>query len=247
VSRSSDLQLALQRLSDIAQQAQSAARQLATMPSPVSAPDAETARLFVTHVSRSAEHAESVTAAASAAKARYAAIPLDPAGARASTFAAAHVARAGTRAADAAMRAAGAADIAHAGSLATSESRRARAAATDAAAAANAVTDVRSIGSVIHAVNAAQRAIERTIDVFSSLIHTQVQTSREPGNAARRLMDLAVVALPRAHRGRYREEWLSLLTEVPTRRGRARHLMSLLACAPRQTYVLRRPRAARSR
>ncbi|MFI0487492.1 hypothetical protein [Actinomadura sp. 9N215] len=66
------------------------------------------------------------------------------------------------------------------------------------------------------------------------------------GRVSRRLVGAAVVVLPAAERARFGEEWVSLLVELPTRRARARQLCSLLGGAPRQSWVLRRPRTGRA-
>ncbi|MEU6746242.1 hypothetical protein ABZ914_08475, partial [Spirillospora sp. NPDC046719] len=71
--------------------------------------------------------------------------------------------------------------------------------------------------------------------------------TRRVGQTPRRLIGVALMVLPAAHRSRYREEWLGLLTELPTRRARARQVHSLLAGTPRQSWTLRRPLTCRRR
>ncbi|GAA0968608.1 hypothetical protein [Actinocorallia libanotica] len=96
--------------------------------------------------------------------------------------------------------------------------------------------------------NAAGAALNATAMVLREMARlsppaqeTTADRPRRPGRTAAGLTRLAAAVLPAGYRARYAEEWLGLLWELPTRRQRARHLLSVLAGAPRQAYVLRRP------
>jgi hypothetical protein len=140
-------------------------------------------------------------------------------------------------AADAADAAASAADAAWAASAA-------EAAAGAANAAASAAT------WAVDAADAAEHALVATARVFTELVAASEESTRPTGmlQAVRplgrvtiRLVTLSVAMLPASHRGRYAEEWSSLLFELGTRRSRARQVVSILAGAPRQSWALRHP------
>ncbi|MES9542232.1 hypothetical protein [Actinomadura sp. NPDC000600] len=169
---------------------------------------------------------------------------------------AADAADAARYAAEAVLAAANAADAAttveatgaqvRTGSRATDAAR-----AAEAAAAKVTVWPLRTALSVAEAVwtgtDAAVLAMQETRRVFTSATGGQAQpravtgTARRPGVLTRRLLAAGCALLPAGTRGRYAEEWLSLLTELPTRRARAVHVLSILCGAPRQAWTLRRP------
>ncbi|MES9542233.1 hypothetical protein [Actinomadura sp. NPDC000600] len=117
-------------------------------------------------------------------------------------------------------------------------------AARDAAAAANLTGEALA---VFAAVDAALRALREAERVFTMLAvgksgaHAVAGGVRAPGSVARRLLAAGCALLPAGDRARYNEEWLSLLTESPTRRARAAHVLSILCGTPHQAWTLRRP------
>ena len=130
----------------------------------------------------------------------------------------------------------------------------ARAAANAARAAADAGEPAAKVAAnSVRAANAAARALQVTADVFARV--TEIYESKEAkkpemskvspvrplGRVTVRLVGLATSVLPVVHRGRYEEEWRSLLFELGTRRARARQVLSTLAGAPRQRWALRHP------
>ncbi|MCP9951769.1 hypothetical protein [Actinomadura madurae] len=143
-----------------------------------------------------------------------------------------------------------AADAAHPAAAAAAVANEAEAAADEVLSAA---TSVRADGAadladaVRAAADVAVRALREAERVFTTLATGQARprvvasTVRPPGVLTRRVLSVASALLPFGDRARYAEEWLSLLTELPTRRARAGHLFSILRGAPRQAWTLRRP------
>jgi hypothetical protein len=107
----------------------------------------------------------------------------------------------------------------------------------------NVTASAAEVAEVVREVaDAAARTLEFTAALFATLAPpTTVDTVRRPGRMTVRLVNLAASALPAAHRSRYVREWVSLLSELPTRRERVRHVVSILRGAPHQGWVLRRP------
>ncbi|WP_131741491.1 hypothetical protein [Actinomadura roseirufa] len=110
-------------------------------------------------------------------------------------------------------------------------------------AADRAVTTREGVDAAVEALQGAER-------ILSMLVGDQARphagadagasVARPPGALTSRLLGAACALLPAKDRGRYAEEWLSLLTELPTRRARAAHLLSILCGAPRHAWTLRR-------
>ncbi|TDB81844.1 hypothetical protein E1264_32160 [Actinomadura sp. KC216] len=114
--------------------------------------------------------------------------------------------------------------------------------------AAELVANAHVADAVQLAAGTAVRALQAAEDIFSTLFHDQsaaragvVGVARPPGVVVRRLVAVGCALLPAGDRGRYAEEWLSLLTEVSTRRARAWHVLSILRGAPWQAWALPRP------
>lgn len=96
------------------------------------------------------------------------------------------------------------------------------------------------------------RTLDRTLSVVSeanALVMAEVRhRSRSAAAtltprvswAVRGLIYAAAKLLPAPYSGRYHEEWLSLLYEVPRRIGRVRQTLSLLLGTPRLWWTLRR-------
>ncbi|WP_165969310.1 hypothetical protein [Actinomadura sp. KC06] len=126
---------------------------------------------------------------------------------------------------------------------------RAAIAAGAAAKAAYAAADAAETAEAIRNVaDAAVRALQVAALAFTALrsgfspAHMEVASvAQPPGVLTRRLVAVGCALLPAGDRDRYGEEWLSLLTELPTRRARAREVLSILCGAPRQAWALRRP------
>ncbi|MFI0482629.1 hypothetical protein [Actinomadura sp. 9N215] len=146
----------------------------------------------------------------------------------------------------AANAAADAANTAYAANTAADLS--AIAAAKAALRAANAVHAAAYPADAVRAAaDAAERALREAEWAFTLLARDQPQSravagvARPPGVLTRRVLAVACALLPVRDRGRYAEEWHSLLSELPTRRARARQVLSILRGAPRQAWTLRRP------
>ncbi|TDD80477.1 hypothetical protein [Actinomadura rubrisoli] len=122
-----------------------------------------------------------------------------------------------------------------------SDATAANAAKRASAAAVDKVGDADALGVVANTIETVAVVLTRLDEQGS------VGTSWRPGRISRSLLGAAVAVLPRTDRDRYGEEWLSLLSDLPTRRSRARHLMSVLLGAPHLSYALRRPLAHRRR
>lgn len=124
-------------------------------------------------------------------------------------------------------------------------------------AAAKAAVAVRDHGATnmaqpMWAVGAGERALQAAERAFVLLadrveVRAGAGVLRPPGALMRRLLVAAPVLLPAADRARYTEEWLSLLTELPTRRARGGNMLSIVRGAPRQAWTLRRPAPAPGR
>jgi hypothetical protein len=106
------------------------------------------------------------------------------------------------------------------------------------------------VEAAMSAALAAERALLETARVFTALATGSevsersaelLAAGRPPGRLTVRLVGLSAAMLPAGHRGRYTEEWSSLLFELGTRRSRARQVVSILAGAPRQAWALRHP------
>lgn len=188
--------------------------------------------------------------------------------ARAAAYQAADNARSAAGAADAANVAVRAANVAvRAADLAVraadlagtvNAAKAAKAAAKAAARAANmagmadvtGAADPTDAAAAAAAANAAKQAFLEAARVLTGLVaacevwkrSTEVPASTRPlGRVTVRLVTLSAGMLPAGHRGRYAEEWSSLLFELGTRRSRARQVVSVLAGAPHQAWALRHP------
>ncbi|WP_207947213.1 hypothetical protein, partial [Actinomadura sp. 7K507] len=120
--------------------------------------------------------------------------------------------------------------------------------AKHAADAAHAALDAAAVATAVRtAADAAVKALQKAERVFTMLAGDQPQdravagAARPLGVLTRRLLTVGCALLPVTDRNRYAEEWLSLLTELPTRKDRAWHLLSILRGSPRQAWTLRRP------
>ncbi|TDE28954.1 zinc ribbon domain-containing protein [Actinomadura sp. 6K520] len=113
--------------------------------------------------------------------------------------------------------------------------------------AADVVYAAGAAGAVRTAADAAVQALLEAERILSALAGDRPQlgartgAARPPGAVTRRLLAAGCTLLPAGDRARYSEEWLSLLTELPTRRARAAHVRSILYGTPRQAWTLRRP------
>lgn len=127
--------------------------------------------------------------------------------------------------------------------------KRAAGAATAMSATAGAgdAAPPEALTAVAKAANTAADALLETAAVFHrvvtqfSWVVDEVSVKRPLGLMTLRLVELSTAILPIVHRYRYAEEWCSLLSELDTRRARARHLLSILASVPRLGWALRRP------
>jgi hypothetical protein len=143
----------------------------------------------------------------------------------------------------------------------TAEVTRAAGEADEAALAANraaqAAGEAGAVRTMTRAANAATRALLAAAGVLARMTaldeskgpkseRGKVPAARPLGRVTARLVGLAVVMLPAAHRVRYRAEWRSLLFELGTRRARARHVLSILCGVPAQRRALRPPEKLRS-
>ncbi|WP_067465230.1 hypothetical protein [Actinomadura macra] len=193
--------------------------------------------------------ADAVSAADAAARA--AAGSADGVGAVYAASRARAVATAADAAADAAAAAARAVGAPRALDAAFAAVRAADAARTAvrAATAARAVYVAADVSTMLQAEHAAVAALGECERVFTLMAPGPVAATwpgrrtdaRRLGRGSERLVAVAVLTLPVTQRARFREEWVGLLTELPSRRARARQACSLLAGAPRQSWVLRRP------
>lgn len=103
-------------------------------------------------------------------------------------------------------------------------------------AAAGATTDA---GEAAHAVDTMRRAAATEGATKSKVVPVAV---RPHGRVTGRLVTLSAAMLPVGHRGRYAEEWSSLVFELGSRRARAGQVVSILTRgAPRQAWTLRHP------
>ncbi|QXJ19951.1 hypothetical protein AGRA3207_000568 [Actinomadura graeca] len=138
----------------------------------------------------------------------------------------------------------------------TARAKDAMRAADAAADAVRAADETGSAEAVVQALAAARiaavaalRECERTFAPATSrppCPDAEVKL-RKLGRVPRRMVGAMTAMLPAADRPRYREEWEGLLTELPTRRARAREVSALLKAAPRQTWILHRPSPGRRR
>jgi hypothetical protein len=101
--------------------------------------------------------------------------------------------------------------------------------------------------ATVGALTCCQRVFARLPPVPDGADKREGGELRRLGRVPRRLVAVAVAVLPAGDRVRFGEEWAGLLTELPTRRARARQLCSLLKGTPRQSWVLRRPEPGRRR
>ncbi|WP_338743546.1 hypothetical protein [Actinomadura luteofluorescens] len=127
-------------------------------------------------------------------------------------------------------------------------------ASSAAAKAAVAVRDrgATNMAQTMWAVGAGERALQAAERAFVLLadrveVRAGAGVLRPPGELMRRLLVAASVLLPAADRARYTEEWLSLLTELPTRRAWGGNMLSIVRGAPGQAWTLRRSAPAPGR
>ncbi|KAB2343722.1 hypothetical protein [Actinomadura rudentiformis] len=130
--------------------------------------------------------------------------------------------------------------------LDSANARDAARAALTAAYVADTVGAAQLTTAVRRAADAASAALQAAAVAFERPLAPPPASSEEakgrrPVRLTMCLVGLAAAALPAAHRPRYNQEWLSLLTELPTRRQRTRQALSILRGAPHQAWVLRRP------
>ncbi|MCQ0007491.1 hypothetical protein [Actinomadura madurae] len=162
---------------------------------------------------------------------------------------AAEAARSARMAADAVARAESAEAAGRATGEAEEVTRRAEKVARWPRKAVGVVSEAQVAAEVRVSAERAALALQKTKQVlFSTMVvgdrpqaRAAAGAARPPGVLTRRLLAAGCALLPTGDQARYREEWLSLLTELPTRRARAGQVLSILRGAPRQAWTLRRP------